>query len=95
MDSEFNAYEQDFDKAEETDMVLVNNLCWLKMTHFFGKIGPEIRFLCIQDPITKSWMPDLEPIKINIRQFDQKVNPSNSKKVDLIELSDETPSSGT
>lgn len=40
-------------------------------------------------------MPDLEPIKINVRQFDQKVNQNNSRKVDLIELSEETPSNGT
>ena len=76
-------------------MVLVSNLCWMKMTHYFGKIGPEIRFFCIQDPITKSWMPDLEPLKINVRQFDQKVNQNNSKQVELIELSEETPATGT
>ena len=40
-------------------------------------------------------MPDLEPIKINVRHFDQKVNQNNSKQVELIELSEETPSTGT
>ena len=40
-------------------------------------------------------MPDLEPIKINVRQFDQKASQNDSRKVDIIELSEETPSNGT
>lgn len=60
-------------KAFEDDnegILLVNQNCWRKITYNFSKLGPEILFFCQKDQLTDCYMPDLEPISVNIRQFD-------------------------
>jgi hypothetical protein len=60
--------------TENTAIKLINQQCWSKITYIFGQKGPEIMFFCKQDPITKQFMPDLEPVKIYLRQFDSGLN---------------------
>lgn len=67
-------YLSEMPNTENTSIKLVNQQCWSKITYFFGQKGPEIMFFCKQDPITKQFMPDLEPVKIYLRQFDSGLN---------------------
>jgi hypothetical protein len=65
----------DTSKNDQSDgkMKLINLSCWNKISFYFGSMGPEILFFCHQDPISKIMMPDLEPIKVMMRQFDENV----------------------
>ena len=53
-------------------MKLIDQKCWFKITHIFGVIGPEIMFFCQEKSmISNIQMPDLDPITVCIRQFNQ------------------------
>lgn len=58
---------QSTDQAQE--IVLVSQQCWSKITYFYGQVGPDIMFFCTQDPITKTQVPDLEPIRVSVRNL--------------------------
>lgn len=53
-------------EKQEQKVHLVSQQCWSKITYFFGLHGPEIMFFCQQDPLTKQYMPDLNPVKLGV-----------------------------
>lgn len=55
------------------EAILVDQLCWLKITSYFGLLGPEIMFFSHKDPMIDEYMPDLEPIKVSIHMFDERL----------------------
>ena len=63
-----------FDNEEDqAPMKLIDLKCWHKITYIYGLIGPEIMFFCQEKSsmVSALQMPDLDPITISVRQFNQ------------------------
>lgn len=75
-----------FDNEEDqAAMKLVDTKCWHKITYIFGVMGPEIMFFCQENSVISSFQsPDLDPIKVSIRQFNQHGLEINTQIIDPI-----------
>lgn len=79
--AETNEYETD------AEIRLVSDACWRKITYTFGQLGPEIMFFCHKDPHLDCYVPDLEPIKVEISVFNENIQLLPHSDNDQIQVS--------